>query len=326
MLDEIIKSNNVIQYYISPAIGPFSENFKKRYKLKPCQSNNSCTVFYGMHLKEDFVTLKRHQGEKIIIFEGHDVDLMKQGNLISYIKNMPGIKAVICQTQSTKQQLLDLGVESILVDLDLVVDTSSVNICEEKKKIFLFNGFSRNFDKIYKKQVYDEIIKKLSQDYEIVLSSSLTGVNYSEFLNECSECFVGISVVDDHNSIEVMRQIGIPVIHNTEDSCTRWNSIDEIVDIVDRYSGKKQIEVKAIEEHEKTIVTQEEIDEILADSDIEDAKKDATDKITQNVLRDITDTIIKNVIANISAEVNTKNYKEMVFKSIEEELQKLNLI
>jgi predicted RNA-binding protein Jag len=335
MTKSFFKNQGIRQCYVSPSLGPFKNEFIKRFDLENYKLANIPTLFFGMYTREDFMVLKRHTGDSYIIFEGHDIELLKQSGQLNYIKNISNLKGIFSVTKAIEKKLNNLNINNKYVELEFVdKDIFVFQGNTDKKKIYVYNGFSKENEKLFGKNIYDNIINKLDK-YEIIFSNTLN-VMYSDLPNIYNQCFIGLCMIDDENPIREMISMGIPVINNTEEGCIRWNFIDDVLDTINKIKNGNNIEndpitVKSINESiqtESTIqsITDEDIKLNDQQNNIDDTIIETTNKITEDVLNDITQKIISEVIAKVSNKINKMNYKTFLFEQIDLELKKLNLL
>jgi hypothetical protein len=328
MTNDFFKNKGISQCYISPYLGPLATEFGKKFNLSSYSSNNLSTVFFGIYSREDFFALKKHTGQMYIIFEGHDIELVTQNNLLNYIKNISNLKEIFSVTREIEKNLNNSGISNVYTNLNFV----DGNIFNKKEnmtgnKVYVYNGFVKEGDKLYKKEIYDSIVKKLSK-YELIFSNMIR-TNYENLSNVYSQCFIGLSIVDDENPIREMQSMGIPVINNTEDNCLRWNSIDDIIDTIDQHYIEKfgnnipDIKFTVNNNNEELKINNEELK--IDNEELNNAINNSIDRITENVLNEITQKITESVIVNVSNKLNATNYRELLFENIDTELNKIRL-
>lgn len=323
MTNDFFRDKGITQCYVSSYIGPLVNEFGKRFNLLSCNSTNLSTVFFGVYSREDFFALKKHTGPMYIIFEGHDIELVKQNNLINYIKNIPNLKGIFAVTKEIEKKLNNLGIPNMYANLSFVDGNIFNKVENVGTKVYVYNGFFKDSEKMYKKEIYDSVTKKLSK-YELIFSNTIR-TNYEKISNVYSQCFIGLSIVDDENPIRELQSMGIPVINNTEDNCLRWNSIDDISNIINQHYVEKfgddipDVKLSATGNDATTI------DKMIEDNEeLNDAVKNSVDRITENVLNEITQKIIENVIANVSGKLNATNYRDLLFEHIDSQLTHIN--
>lgn len=228
---KFLRERNIKQIYISDAINHVGEKIKFDFDLHDYISLSIPTIFFGVYTKDDLIAIRRHISDVYIIFEGHDIDLIRQNKLIDSIKNLPNLKTIIALTKTIQNSLQELDMESKLVNLNIVNPEKKL-ITEYGENIFIYNGYNKNTEHIYCKSFYDDLTKKLQQNYNIVFSNTL---NYPiDMMKIYKKCFIGISIVNDENILMEMLSYGLPVINNEEDKCIRWRNINDIYNIVNK--------------------------------------------------------------------------------------------
>jgi hypothetical protein len=235
MDESFFKNKGIAHCHVSKALSRLEPSFKKKFNLSDYVLNKP-VVFFGLYTREDYIDLKKHTGNIYIIFEGHDIELLKQNRLTNYIRNLKKIKSVFAPTKEIGKKLKEIQIFCEQIDLNLN-DESIFYPRGKGNKIYVYNGYTKETERVYCKQVYDNITRKISQ-YDIILSNTLSAVPQYKMPEIYEQCFIGVSLVNDENSIKEMISMGLPVINNSEEKCIRWNFIDDIVRTVNEYHNK----------------------------------------------------------------------------------------
>ena len=88
-------------------------------------------------------------------------------------------------------------------------------------------------EEIYNKNIYEEIIKDLSE-YSFIFSNKLN-VKYEEMPNIYSKCFIALRLTNNDgnaNMVQELNEMGIPVIHNGEYNSIKWTNKNNIINSI----------------------------------------------------------------------------------------------
>lgn len=229
------------------------ERFKKKYLLSNYTSVNEPTVFFGLYNLNSIQKLQTHRGYKCVIFGGTDVELIKQ-NLKMHIKlNKIDVNVYFALSMNiymrlnnykigvvTQREILDLN----LVDEQLFNPKKLIELRTEyfikPNSIFVYNGLSAGNEDIYGKVYYEQIVKYYgNQDLgiEFIFSNGL-GVKYEHMPMVYAKCFIGLRLTENDgsaNMVQEMVSMGLPVVHNGDQGGLEWNSLKDVIDIIDKY-------------------------------------------------------------------------------------------
>lgn len=229
------------------------ERFKKKYSLVDYTSVNESTIFFGLYNLDSIQKLQTHRGFKCVIFGGTDVELIKQ-NLKMHIKlNKIDVNVYFALSMNIYIRLNNykIGVETQRETLDLnLVDEQLFNpkrLIElrteyfiKPKSIFVYNGLSAGNEDTYGKVYYEQIVRyyeKQEPGIEFIFSNSL-GIRYEQMPLVYAKCFIGLRLTENDgsaNMVQEMVSMGLPVVHNGEQGGLEWNSLKDVVNIIDKY-------------------------------------------------------------------------------------------
>lgn len=220
--------NDFNQIYISKSLQHLNRIVKK-YNLTTIIDLYKPALFFGLYNKEDIKNLINHKGKKAIIWGGTDINSNKRLKNIELIKTLD-IDTHYAISKNIEERLKELNIKYIYLDFNLVDKNIFKKIDNFGDKIYIYNGFSKGNEKIYNKELYESIIKKLPE-YKFILSNELKLKN-KEMMNIYKKCFIGLRLTKNDgnaNTVQEFEQIGIPIIHNFSDYGIKWKSQEDIV-------------------------------------------------------------------------------------------------
>lgn len=285
-LNKVLKDNNITQLYVSESLKQFKDRFKKKYNLNDYQFRIKNTLFFGLYNQNDFEILKKHDGKKILILGGSDLENIKK------IKNSYNV-ILLSISKNIYERLSKLKIKSILVDFNLVNKNIFKPITNYGESIYLYDGFTKKNDNviIYNTNLLNEVKKRLPQ-FKYIHSSDLNIKH--ELMNEVyKKCFIGLRLTKNDgnaNTVQEFEAMNIPIIHNLSDYGIKWDNIDTIVNIIlSKYKELKidnklqfQIEEELQLQKEKELQLQTEKELQLQKDSIDFFK---TNKLDNNILK-----------------------------------------
>jgi len=223
--------------YVSDAL----EHFKKRFQRFYCKNfyyNTGTCVFFGMYSGKDIQILRKHRGYKFLIWGGTDCNwnYREQVSRLEIIKKIPDLYHIAI-SKDIQERLSLKNIESIFLELDLVDKELFKPISEKGDCIFIYNGFTKGNEDIYGKKIYMEVVKRLPM-FKIIYSNQLN-LPYEEMPKIYGECFIGLRLTEhdgNANMVQEMKAMNIPVVHNLSDYGLKWESIEDIVEYINKYN------------------------------------------------------------------------------------------
>lgn len=218
---------------VSKALVSLESRFLNTYGLKKEYNENDPTFFFGMYTDEDLQNISNHKGLKFIIWGGEDVNLQNENCIstlqeISYLPNCIHISI----SHSIYQRLQKFGYSSLYVDFNLV-DTSifyPIPKNELGRKIYIFNGQTKDREHLYGKEMYDQVLQCLPRDQFIFSNSKL--YDYEIMPSIYKQCFIMLRLTDrdgNANSAQECNAMKIPVVHNHSPFGLKWKNINDIL-------------------------------------------------------------------------------------------------
>ena len=98
------------QIHISKSLFHLKERLLKKFNLNNYSKTDEKTIFFGLYQEEDFDLIKNHKGKRYVIPGGSDlpnVTKVEKDEVISISKNI-------------RERLFVLGINSVLVDFNIV--------------------------------------------------------------------------------------------------------------------------------------------------------------------------------------------------------------
>lgn len=241
------------QLFTDECLVHLHERFKKKYSLVNYTSVNEPTIFFGLYNLNSIQKLQTHRGFKCVIFGGTDVELIKQ-NLKIHIKlNKIDVNVYFALSMNvyiklnnykisveTQREILDLNlVDKQLFNPKKLIELRT-NYFIKPTSIFVFNGLIADNEDIYGNVYYDQIVKyyeNLNVKIEFIFSNNL-GVKYEHIHMAYAKCFIGLRLTENDDSINMIQEMismGLPVVHNGDHGGLEWNSLKDVVNIIDKY-------------------------------------------------------------------------------------------
>lgn len=239
------------QIYIAEHLRPgFANLIYKNTHLKPYYDRNKPTFFYGFlaNIPEDCQALKKHLGDKIIIWTGGDIDYKKNPRIRESLKLLATQKNVyhVAISKFIKQDLNELRINHSFIPF-VGLDMDQINPIPRGNKIYIYTA-ERNED-IYGKSLYSQIIKNnpgikfVKAQFNKKIAVKIKHYDRETLLAKIyPKCFLGLRLTShDGLSATVLELglMGIPCIHNgSSPSSINYNNLQDIQNIIDRESKK----------------------------------------------------------------------------------------
>lgn len=222
---------NIEQVVVSNSLSKFNDRIKSNYKLTDYKNKNDPCIFFGMYNINDLNIFLNHKGKKYIIWGGSDINMeLSQHNKIVNIIKENKVDFHFAISLDIKKRLDKLGFENKLVNFNLVDESIFKPIISYGNKIYVYNGTKKGREEIYGKKYYIEIKKRLPE-FEFIFSNTLNK-KYEEMPSVYKECFIGLRLTKNDgnaNTVQEMKAMNIPVIHNGEDeNSLSWDNVDDI--------------------------------------------------------------------------------------------------
>jgi glycosyltransferase involved in cell wall biosynthesis len=240
-MDNYFINQGIRHVYVSSSLKHLKDRFIKKYGLEEISSKNKkdCNnlIVFGLYTDKDRIVYKMFRNiNKYVIFGGNDLFGSKRKLNIKLIKDTRPIM-VYSISEDIKNKLDEVNIINTTLNFNLI-DTEIFNIEIDKSKsnkIYIYNGLANNLNKdnreqIYGKEYYEEVMKRLPQ-YEYVISNKKY-YSYEEMPKVYSECFIGLRLTKNDgnaNMVQEMKQMNIPVVHNSSDYGLKWKTVDDII-------------------------------------------------------------------------------------------------
>ena len=246
----------VKQCHVSSGLKMFKERFMNKFQFTPYNNNNEPCVFFGLYTDEDLKILNKHNGLKYIIWGGEDINPLQNHckftiEEVLRTHNIIHLAISICIYNRLKL----FNIPSIYIEFNLVNQSlfSPIQNNECGNKIMIFNGQTPGREHIYGKHIYEQIMKILPQ-HEFILSNTLN-LPHEEMSNIYKQCFVMLRLTKydgNANSVQECESMKIPVIHNQSDYGLKWNSIDDIIEHINKLFSSVEQKESSNESSSKT--------------------------------------------------------------------------
>jgi len=234
---EIFIKGITSNFYISNSLINFKNQMMQKYNKKDSYNPNEICVFFGMYDDKDFSTLKNHNGIKFFIWGGTDCNY----NYKNRIKNFNRIIKIpdlyfIAISKDIQNRLELKNIESIFLDLNLVDEKLFKPVSIKGNSIYIYNGIKKGSENMYGKNVYIEVVKKFPE-LNFIFSNELN-LPYEEMPKIYEKCFIGLRLTEydgNANTVQEMKAMNLPVVHNLSDYGLKWKNIDDIIEYINKY-------------------------------------------------------------------------------------------
>jgi hypothetical protein len=240
-------SNNIFnivdypQIKVSACLKHLEDRIASKYNLKKFE--HACdrhinTIFFGMYTFSDVHLVSKHKGDIAVIYGGSDIEVLKNHPKMLNKFNTIKISHHIAISLDIQNRLNEMGICSVLFNLNLVNDILFQPVTKTGTKVFIYNGLSEGHEETYGKIYYDQIVNTFPT-LEFVYSNKL-GLPYEQMPNVYKDCFIGLRLTEhdgNANMVQEMTKMGIPVVHNGEQGGIKWKSVDDVIKIINKYSN-----------------------------------------------------------------------------------------
>lgn len=234
------------QCNVSEGLCMFESRFKLHFNLTSYKNQDEPCIFFGIYTNDDLKLLSDHKGLKIIVYGGSDVNFENKHMIdnIDFVKNLDNVISISI-SKCILNRLNSVGIKSIYCVLNLVDKNIFKPISNKIKsnKIFIFNGQTKGRENIYGEQYYRGVIKKLEENghnFDFIFSNTLNE-KHENMPNIYGKCFVMLRLTKydgNANSVQECEAMNIPVIHNNSDYGIKWNTINDVYDIILKLGNK----------------------------------------------------------------------------------------
>ena len=248
--DNIIDTNNmnnntknifdiksIKQLYISNTLKHFEDRILKKYDLVTYNNDTDDALFFGIYNMDDINKINNHKGNKYLMWGGNDA-LFNNVERIIHLSEINDINVYhIAISDDIYKRLNDKKLNPIKYDFSLVNTDIFKPVPELGNKILIYNGFGKDREESYGKEIYEEVIKRLPE-YEYIYSNELNVPN--EKMPEIyAQCFIGLRLTKNDgnaNMVQEMEAMNIPVVHNLSDYGSKWDCVDDVVNHILTFS------------------------------------------------------------------------------------------
>lgn len=240
--DFYFRNIGIKQIYVSPSLAQFKNRILKKFSLKNYCDINEPSLFFGIYDNNDKKKLLFHKSQKYIIFGGSDVNLISNLNLLDELAKQD-VYNIFSISKNIQERLNNMNINSIYINFNLVDNELFKPINKTGNKIYIYNGYSKNQENTYGKNIYTKVIKLLPH-FDYIFSNALK-VPYEKMPEIYSQCFIGLRLTENDgnaNTVQEMVSMNIPIIHNGEQGGIHWENIDDIINIINEKFEKLEKE------------------------------------------------------------------------------------
>jgi hypothetical protein len=234
-VDEFIKGIT-LNLYVSDGLKHFKKRFQKFY-LKNGYHDSDICIFFGMYSWKDIQILRKHRGYKFLIWGGTDCNWNYKERVRNFeiINRIPDLYHIAI-SKDIQVRLRLKNIETIFFDLDLVDKKLFRPVLKRGESIFIYNGFTKGKEYIYREKTYKEVVKRLPM-FKFIYSNELN-LPHEEMPKIYEKCFIGLRLTEhdgNANMVQEMKAMNIPVVHNQSDYGLKWGNIDDIIRYINMY-------------------------------------------------------------------------------------------
>lgn len=232
-LEEIIKQNNITQLKTSESLFLFKDRFKKKYDLCEYFQHNKPAIFFGLYNDQDLQNLNNHKDKKFLMFGGSDINSFE--NIVEkkeFLNNTKDLN-ILSISKDIQDRLNSIGMNSVLVEFNLVDKDLFKKVDKLGNKIYIYNGYKKGNESIYGKEIYEQIIKELPK-FEFIFSNDLQ-LSHENMPEIYSQCFLGLRLTDydgNANTVQEFESMGIPIFHNFSKYGLKWETKNDIIEFI----------------------------------------------------------------------------------------------
>jgi hypothetical protein len=243
--ESYIQQKKIKYIYVSKALAHFETRICDKFNL--LKYNNLCdkfenVLFFGLYNNTDYIKITNHLGKKYLMWGGTDANTKYdfRNEILNKIKYYLDITNLSI-SNDIEQSLLKFNIPSIKIYLNLVDKKIFKPIEITGKSIYIYNGYTKGNEEIYGKDIYEEVIHKLS-NYKFIKSNDLK-VPYENMPKIYSKCFIGLRLTNhdgNANTVQEFNSMNIPIIFNGNGGI-KWKNSDDIINTIKMYSDKNII-------------------------------------------------------------------------------------
>ena len=225
------------QIKVSKSLFFFKDKMMDTYKFVDYNNTEDPCVFFGMYRDEDLISLKNHNGKKIIIWGGSDaMKSIKFSEEILKINDVTNYSISNFVYNSLKKNKIDSILKPIFTQ------PITKNLVPRGDSIYFYNGngsySSRNF---YGGELVDQLKKRLP--YRIIEASHNT-YNKNQIKKVYENCFLGLRLTNHDglpNTICELGLMGRNCIHNGDlPNCLKYKNLNDIISLINfEYNSRK---------------------------------------------------------------------------------------
>ncbi len=238
--ESIFSKKRIYQVYVSESLNHFKDRLMKKYDLCDYLSNTKPCLFFGIYNLDDLYKILKHNGDVYIMFGGSDIDYLIKTKQINEIKKI-NPKQIYSISDNINKRLDELNLENTKIEFNLVDTNIFRKVSKTGNSIYIYNGFTKGNEDKYGEETYKKVVELLPE-FDFIYSNELN-VENSKMPEIYQKCFIGLRLTDNDgnaNTVQELREMGIPVIHNGEQGGIIWNNLDDIIRIIkDQYKIKK---------------------------------------------------------------------------------------
>ena len=179
LFSTILNKYNIKHVKTSPALLHFDDRIKKQYDLLNYSNINNSTLFFGLYFLQDLQYYLKHNGLKIIVAGGNDFipisNSIKSKKIDSTKLILVTISKDLHSRFKTFEQQLNIHLNIVYTPDFSLLDPNIFYPIKKiySKKIYIYDGYKKGRDVIYGRYYIKQIIQKLADKYEFILSSQL---------------------------------------------------------------------------------------------------------------------------------------------------------
>ena len=202
-------------------------------------SNDKC-CFFGIYYSDDLNNMLNFKGEKIYIPGGSDIhrNLVVKNNIKDIERQ--NIK-IYCQSKYLYDIVLSIYPKHLtyLTPITPVLINNFYNPFNIKgKNIYIYTSHNEESAvKIYGKNIYCNVIDKLSYKYNFIIATAKMHTNIKDIYKDC---FVGLRLTNMDGLGATNIELGLMgikcITNNISPNCLHWNNVDDIINHIENES------------------------------------------------------------------------------------------
>lgn len=234
--------------HISKGISNHAEKIQNKYPMKLFKNFRDVKYYLcviGVFNDFDLSIIKQAVKKRLnvfIIWMGTDCHVLHnykkvvKSTFIRHYSISPNIYEIL-----KKSDLHPYQITFSIVDESHFVPKKSNR--KQKCCVYIFNGL-KGYDRtlFFGKPIYESVVQTLIDKFQFVkeqfiFSKELT-VKYNEMNTIYDKCFIGLrlcQVDGNSNTVQEMKLMNIPIIHNCSDYGIKWKTEQDIINIILQY-------------------------------------------------------------------------------------------